>query len=51
VLLAGSSSDFTEVATSRLLATLAGAALSLAAALLLAPIYRAGAKKHGHARY
>jgi hypothetical protein len=51
VLLAGSSSDFTEVATSRLLATLAGAALSLAAALLLAPIYRSGAKKHGHARY
>jgi hypothetical protein len=51
VLLAGSSSDFTEVAVSRLLATLAGAALSLAAALLLAPIYRAGAKKHGNARY
>jgi hypothetical protein len=51
VLLAGSSSDFTEVDISRLLATLAGAGLALAAALLLAPIYRAGAKKHGHARY
>jgi hypothetical protein len=51
VLLAGSSSDFTEVATSRLLATLAGSALALAAALLLAPVYRAGAKKHGSTRY
>ena len=51
VLLAGSSSDFTEVDISRLLATLAGAGLALAAALLLAPLYRAGAKKHGHARY
>ncbi len=51
VLLAGSSSDFTEVDISRLLATRAGAGLALAAALLLAPLYRAGAKKHGHARY
>jgi len=51
VLLAGSSTDFAAVAMARLLATLAGAALALAAALLLAPIYRAGAKKHGNARY
>lgn len=51
VLLSGSSSDFANVAAARLLATLAGAGLAFVAALLLAPIYSAGAKKHGHDHY
>ena len=51
VLLAGSSSDFSAVAVARLLATLAGAALAFGAAILLAPLYSAGARKHGNTRY
>lgn len=51
VLLAGSSTNFTDVAVARLIATFAGAALAFAAAALLAPLYSASAKKHGLTRY
>jgi hypothetical protein len=51
VLLAGASTNFDSVAAARLFATLAGAALAFAAAALLAPLYSASAKKHGHTRF
>lgn len=46
VLLAGNSGNFVATDGARLVATLAGVGLAFVAELLLAPLYRAGAKKH-----
>jgi hypothetical protein len=51
VLLAGSSSNFDDIAAARLVATFAGAGLALAAVLLLAPLYSASAKRKGLTHY
>ena len=51
VLLAGSSGNFVATDGARLLATFAGVGLAFVAELLLAPLYRAGAKKHNLERF
>lgn len=51
VLLAGSSGNFVATDGARLVATFAGVALAFGAELLLTPLYRASATKHGHTRF
>ena len=51
VLLAGSSGNFVATDGARLIATFAGVGLAFLAELLLAPLYRAGAKKHHLERF
>lgn len=51
LLIAGNAADFRSTDLARLVATFAGAALSLAAVALLTPAYRAEAKKHGADHY